>query len=171
MMVDTVLLLLLLSLYAGARGHAATLYVTPQPGTPCPGEGSDPCHTLNEYAHNMSEYLSANITFLFLPGTHFLDIHMLVNGTTKLTLQANSSDSIPTILCADCCAVSALNVSWVTLEMEDFLIDACHFTNSELFASRASGHGIIKHCSFKTQQIKEGSICNTVTTCFSLEAM
>ena len=67
------------------------------------------------------------------------------------TLQASNKNFV--LKYFRCCAVS---VSWVTLEMEDFIIDACHFTNSELFASRASGHGIIKDCSFKNSTDKGG---------------
>ena len=54
----TLLLLILLSLGLPAllpAGAATVLYVKPTKDTPCP---SEPCHTLDEYAQNTSQYFS-----------------------------------------------------------------------------------------------------------------
>ena len=77
---NTLLLLILLSLGLPAllpAGAATVLYVKPTKDTPCP---SEPCHTLDEYAQNTSQYFSGT-TIEFLPGTHNLSkplhIHQL----------------------------------------------------------------------------------------------
>ena len=77
---NTLLLLILLSLGLPAllpAGAATVLYVKPTKDIPCP---SEPCHTLDEYAQNTSQYFSGT-TIEFLPGTHNLSkplhIHQL----------------------------------------------------------------------------------------------
>ena len=87
--VGTVFLALLLVLHSTS---GAVLYVTPIPGTPCPAK---PCHTLSQYAHNVSEYISAHTTFVFLPGDHSLDTDFSISDISSLLLLGNTSSRVP----------------------------------------------------------------------------
>ena len=87
------------------------LYVTPSPLVPCPAE---PCHTLSEYAHNVSHYFTSNTTLIFLSGTHELDTSLTVSGLTSLQLLGNTSE--PTsckVVCTQPAHVSVSNVAHV----------------------------------------------------------
>ena len=80
------LLLLLLSLGFPAPFPAeavTVLYVKPTESTPCIGE---PCHTLDEYALNTSQYFVSNTTVEFLPGTHNLSQPLHISGVNNLSL-------------------------------------------------------------------------------------
>ena len=77
-------LLYLLGFRAPLPTEAATvLYVKPTESTPCPGE---PCHTLDEYAQNTSQYFVSNTTVEFLPGTHILSQPLHISGVNNLSL-------------------------------------------------------------------------------------
>ena len=65
------------------------LYVTPSPLVPCPEK---PCHTLNEYAGNVSYYFSSTTTLIFLSGKHELNQSLFVNGLTSLHFQGSTSE-------------------------------------------------------------------------------
>ena len=82
------LLLLLLSLGFPAPllvGADTVLYVKPTESTPCPGE---PCHTLDEYAQNASQYFVSDTTVEFLPGTHNLSQPLNISHINNLSLVA-----------------------------------------------------------------------------------
>ena len=93
-----ILLLLLLSLGFPVplpAGAATVLYVKPTEFTPCPGE---PCHTLDEYAQNASQYFVSDTTVEFLPGTHNLSQPLYVSGVNNLSLVARNATRNETVI-------------------------------------------------------------------------
>ena len=148
----------------------SVLYVRPSPLVPCPAE---PCHTLSEYAHNVSHYFTSNTTLIFLSGTHELDTNLTVSGLTSLQLLGNTSE--PTSCKVVCTQPEIVNVSNVvrvvisalsfsscggagvgtTLYIENalnFTLDSCQLCNSH----KASGLQIfntnsvyIRSCGFE----------------------
>ena len=96
----------------------SVLYVTPSPLVPCPAE---PCHTLSEYAHNVSHYFTSNTTLIFLSGTHELDTNLTVSGLTSLQLLGNTSE--PTsckVVCTQPAHVNVSNVAHVVISALSF---------------------------------------------------
>ena len=94
------------------------LYVRPSPLVPCPAE---PCHTLSEYAHNVSHYFTSNTTLIFLSGTHELDTSLTVSGLTSLQLLGNTSE--PTsckVVCTQPAHVNVSNVAHVVISALSF---------------------------------------------------
>ena len=55
--------------------NAEKAFVRPNTSVPCPSS-SQPCLTFNEYAQEVNQYFVDNTTFLFLPGTHELDVQL-----------------------------------------------------------------------------------------------
>ena len=96
-----ILLLLLLLLSLGflaapfPAGAATVLYVKPTESTPCPGE---PCHTLDEYAQNASQYFVSDTTVEFLPGTHNLSQPLNISSVNNLCLVARNATRNETII-------------------------------------------------------------------------
>ena len=78
MLALTVVLLALPSLTCGV-----TLHVRPtSTNTSCP---THPCQTLSEYAHDPGRYFSdSNLTLTFLPGSHTLDINLIITNIHQL---------------------------------------------------------------------------------------
>ena len=96
----------------------SVLYVRPSPLVPCPAE---PCHTLSEYAHNVSHYFTSNTTLIFLSGTHELDTSLTVSGFTSLQLLGNTSE--PTsckVVCTQPANVNVFNVAHVVISALSF---------------------------------------------------
>ena len=96
----------------------SVLYVRPSPLVPCPAE---PCHTLSEYAHNVSHYSISNTTLIFLSGTHELDTSLTVSGLTSLQLLGNTSE--PTsckVVCTQPAHVNVSNVAYVFISALSF---------------------------------------------------
>ena len=93
-------------------------YVRPSSLVPCPAE---PCHTLSEYAHNVSHYFTSNTTLIFLSGTHELDTNLTVSGLTSLQLLGNTSE--PTsykVVCTQPAHVNVSNVAHVVISALSF---------------------------------------------------
>ena len=85
-----VLLLLLLFIYPLCSAN--TYYVTPTADTPCPGE---PCFSLSEYIREQAGHIfTSNLTFIFLPGNHTIEINIPIVDLTSLSLLGDSS-SLP----------------------------------------------------------------------------
>ena len=60
----------------GISEGVSTMYVTPNITiNQCPGS---PCLELNTYVHNASSYFLSDALFNFIPGSHFLDTHVIV---------------------------------------------------------------------------------------------
>ena len=98
MLHSTLLQLLLLSLGFPAlfpAGAATALYVKPTESTPCPGE---PCHTLDEYAQNASQYFVSDTTVEFLPGTHDLSQPLNISDVNSLSLVARNAARNETVI-------------------------------------------------------------------------
>ena len=103
MLHPTILLFLLVSFAVPTPAQAhSVLYVKPTEGTKCP---SDPCHTLDEYVHEIyhHEYFPYNNTVMkFLPGTHNLSEGVNFHNLTNLTLEATLPTKNETfIFCSD----------------------------------------------------------------------
>ena len=71
------------------------LYVKPTEYIPCPGE---PCHTLDEYAQNATQYFVSDTTVEFLPGTHNLSQPLYVSGVNNLFLVARITARNETVI-------------------------------------------------------------------------
>ena len=94
----TLLLMFLLSLgFPGLlpAGAVTVLYVKPTEDAPCPGE---PCHTLDEYAQNASQYFVSDTSVEFLPGTHSLSQPLNISGVNNLSLVARNAARNETII-------------------------------------------------------------------------
>ena len=77
------LIAICLMLFNMAEGMS-TMYVTPNVTTnQCPGT---PCLELNTYVHNASSYFLSTSDFIILPGTHFLDSHVMVANIDNLQM-------------------------------------------------------------------------------------
>ena len=62
----------------------STIYVTPNVTTnQCPGTH---CLELNTYVHNASSFFLSTSEFIFLPGIHFLDSHVMVANIDNLQM-------------------------------------------------------------------------------------
>ena len=112
------LVLVTLMLYLQLSIADSVIYVTPSPLVPCPAE---PCHTLSEYAHNVSHYFTSNTTLIFLSGTHELDTNLTVSGLTSLQLLGNTSE--PTsckVVCTQPAHVNVSNVARVVISALSF---------------------------------------------------
>ena len=85
-----VLSLLLLFIYPLCSAN--TYYVTPTADTPCPGE---PCFSLSEYFREQAGHIfTSNLTFIFLPGNHTIEMNIPIVDLTSLSLLGDSS-SLP----------------------------------------------------------------------------
>ena len=89
--------LLLLPILSLCTAQESYYYVKPTTDTPCP---ADPCLTLSEYVQRSEEYLTSNITMVFLPGTHTLDDHFYVRNVGTLRLLGNSTLR-PQVVCSN----------------------------------------------------------------------
>ena len=74
---------------------ATMLYVKPTEYTSCPGE---PCHTLDEYAQNASQYFVSDTTMEFLPGTHNLSQPLYVSDINNLSLITRNATKNKTVI-------------------------------------------------------------------------
>ncbi len=129
------LLLLLLLLPAGAQPTTIQeLYVKPTEDTSC----SEPCHTLDEYVQNATQYFVSNTAFNFLPGTHNLSKSLNVSGVTNLALVA--SNGTVNIFCPNDSYLSFSEISNLTLE--DLTLSMC----GTLFISELLNFSLLRVC-------------------------
>ena len=94
----TLLLMFLLSLGFPAplpAGAVTVLYVKPTEDTTCPGE---PCHTLDDYAQNASQYFISDTSVEFLLGTHSLSQPLNISGVNNLSWVARNAARNETII-------------------------------------------------------------------------
>ena len=82
------------------------LYVKPTQDTRCPGK---PCHTLDEYNANSTQYIVSDTTMRFLPGNHNLSNPLSVSGINNIILMSTNQSSVTEISVAS--IVSFSNVS------------------------------------------------------------
>ena len=130
-----VFIALLLVLHTTTAASSTVLYVTPTPETPCPAK---PCHTLSQYAHNVSEYLTTDTTFVFLPGDHSLDTDFNISDISSLVIVGNTS-SFPRltsrVVCSNTDAMVAIaNVSHLSIAALEVL--SCGQNNVERVSVR-----------------------------------
>ena len=126
---------LLLILHTTTAASSTVLYVTPTPETPCPAK---PCHTLSQYAHNVSEYITTDTTFVFLPGDHSLDTDFNISNISSLAIVGNTS-SFPKltsrVVCNNTDAMVAIaNVSHLSIAALEVL--SCGQNNVERVSVR-----------------------------------
>ncbi len=111
-------LLFLLPAHGGEPTTAVQeLYVKPTESTSCP----EPCHTLDEYVQNTTQYFVSNTTFRFLPGNHELGQSLNVNGVANLALVAVGGTA--NITCRYTSPLSFTEISNLTLE--DLTLSLC----------------------------------------------
>ena len=74
-----------------------TLHVRPtSTNTSCP---THPCHTLSEYAQDPGQYFNdSNLTLLFLPGNHTVDVNVTITNIHRLEILGNTSAVVPTMV-------------------------------------------------------------------------
>ncbi len=94
------------------------LYVKPTENTSCPDE---PCHLLDQYVQNTTQYFVSNIMFAFLPGNHSLSQSIIVSGVTNLALVAISGTV--DITCLHNCSLMFTEVIYLTLQ--DLTLSLC----------------------------------------------
>ena len=126
---------LLLVLHTTTAASGTVLYVTPTLETPCPAK---PCHTLSQYAHNVSEYITTDTTFVFLPGDHSLDTDFNISDISSLAIVGNTS-SFPRltsrVVCSNTDAMVAIaNVSLLSITALEVL--SCGQNNVERVSVR-----------------------------------
>ena len=65
--------------------NAEFAFVRPNSSVSCANSSSQqPCLTLNEYAQQVEQYFVNDTTFLFLPGTHELDVQLYLDTDAQL---------------------------------------------------------------------------------------
>ena len=64
--------------------NAEKAFVRPNTSVPCPNS-SQLCLTFNEYAQKVNQYFVDNTTFLFLPGTHELDVQLDLENLSNIS--------------------------------------------------------------------------------------
>ena len=72
----------------GLLDREALLYITPSSGVPCP---ANPCITLSHFAQTLSNWLSSNITLIFLNGNHKLDLDLFIANIFNFSMLTNST--------------------------------------------------------------------------------
>ena len=114
-----------------------TYYVKPTPDTPC---DEDPCHTLSEYVSQYEQYLTSNITMIFLPGDHALQDDITVRNSGRLVFIGNPSSSpteVSRIICTDA-TFTFENI--LMLKITDFAFHSCTIqlhTSSAIFKNNS----------------------------------
>ena len=94
------------------------LYVKPTEYTPCP---SEPCHILDKYTQNASQYFVSDTAVEFLPGTHNLSQPLHISGVNNLSLiTRNAARNVTVIQLFE--ALWFANVSNLTFVDCDFSI-------------------------------------------------
>ena len=95
----------------------ATIYISPSPSTPC--HHALPCLTLSQFAAN-STVNDLNITLIFLPGNHSLDVAMSVKNTTKLKMLSSSS-TLPFVTCQQNANFTLIKIGQVLIQNLKFV--------------------------------------------------
>ena len=75
--------IVILSCIAFPTANAMLAFVRPNTSVPCAGS-QQPCLTFNDYAQQVDWYFVDNTTFLFLPGTHELDVQLDLEGLSNI---------------------------------------------------------------------------------------
>ena len=104
--------------------YGVTLYVRPtSTNTSCP---TYPCHTLSEYAQDLSQYFNeSNLTLLLLPGNHTLDLNMTITSIQQLEIFGNYSAVVPTrIICS-----SNVAIGFAFRYISNMIIDGLTFSS------------------------------------------
>ena len=66
--------------------NAELAFVRPNSSVSCASSSQQPCLTFNEYAQQVEQYFVNDITFLFLPGTHQLNIQLNLEDLSNIAL-------------------------------------------------------------------------------------
>ena len=90
MLSQVILLLLLNTCTAEDATNGHINYVRPTNVTNCPLH-TQPCHTLEQYVGNTSEYFKSNTVFYFLNGLHDLHTHITIKDIVNMTLTSYSA--------------------------------------------------------------------------------
>ena len=79
---------------------------------------TNPCHTLSEYAQDSGQYFNnSNLTLLFLPGNHTLDVNLTITGIYQLEIVGNSVAVAQTkVVCSSRVGIIFSNIHRVRIE-------------------------------------------------------
>ena len=118
---------LVAALLVGTLSHcsAEKVYCVAPTATSCSScpHSSTHCDTLSKYAQEAKTYFSSNVTIVFLPGVHALDVNITVANVSSLTLHGQSSSAnIATIVCR-----GSVGLSFTS--MVEFKIHSLAFTS------------------------------------------
>ena len=97
---------------------AKEVFVTPSDNVTCGSQS--PCLTLNEYAREAEQYFVDNITFIFLPGVHHLDLQLNLENISNLTFLGSYEEEVTQILFNN-----GSNIMWtncMNVEVSHFLV-------------------------------------------------
>ena len=90
---------------------AEKAYVRPNTSVPC-SSSSQPCLTFNEYAQEVSQYFVDNTTFLFLPGTHELDVQLDLKNLSNISfIPSNEVNVTVQVLLSP-----SVNITWTNCD-------------------------------------------------------
>ena len=92
-----------------------TLHMRPTTATAC---STNPCHTLSEYAQDSGQYFNnSNLTLLFLPGNHTLDVNLTITSIYQLEIVGNSVAVAQTkVVCSSRVGIIFSNIHRVRIE-------------------------------------------------------
>ena len=106
----TTLVVVLASLLLTISFAQNTYYVKPTFDVPC---FADTCLTLSEYAAAVEQYFSANTTFTFLPGDHYLGGNIAIENVSNIMLVGDTSlpNITSRIICTGTASISCSNIT------------------------------------------------------------
>ena len=106
-------LLLITIIHSGnvlPTANAEKAFVRPNTSVTCPSS-SQPCLTFNEYAQEVNQYFVDNTTFLFLPGTHELDVQLDLENLSNISFVPSALNDIIQILLSP-----SVNITWTNCD-------------------------------------------------------
>ena len=151
--------------FLGCRGEGI-FYIQPndEPSVWCPGQ---PCHTLEAYIKDSTSYFTSGTEFLFLSGSHDLQIPLYLTNVSNITLRGTTSKFSTVIMCGENMIVE--NVIYFKLEELHFKTNAnknegfsmLFFTNIEVTISSV----VFQNMNGSIQAIHSNSSTITITNC------
>lgn len=86
--------------------------------------GQDPCITLSHFAANFNSYhnLTSNMSLVFLPGNHSLQLELLATDISTISLHSNSNSFLPTkIKCEFLGSFDFHSITWIHIDGLEFM--------------------------------------------------
>ena len=131
------------------------IYITPSSNSSCPEQ---PCLILSQLANDFRNDLSSNVTLIFLPGSHNLQLELLIESIGEICMLPHPDFSqMPVILCGWLAKFTFENINLVY--MSGLKFSGCGGNKAQ-----SVGHFIIEHSIFLGQQNINGSALELVHT-------